>query len=661
LNLSSVIFVAGSVAAAGAWCFGIFARQGSAEPNRLRPEPDEQTRGYGESAVASAKAEGSALHAFGRPALAILLAWAAWMNGSDHRGIGVRFSKDKSLPPMAEIDRARWNSHSFILIGIPSIGEPAYWGPGASVASRPVNRAWMVIDGEAATAMTEWKGDPAALGWVRHDITSLPHHLRRGTAAVIGVGGGRDVLSAIWAGNDRVVGIEINGVLLDMLTHTHRTFAGIADTPAVELVHDEARSYLSRTSERFDVLQMSLIDTWAATGAGAFTLTENGLYTREAWHIFLNALKPGGIFSVSRWFSPTDVSETNRLMALGVAALIESGAEDPRSQLLLVSRGPVATLMLSTRPFSSDDREVVSRVAEQEEFELLATPWTPAAIDRLERLSNARSLPELDAAAADPFFDFSPPTDQRPYFFNILKPSREMAERIPEEGIAWGNLGATMTLAALCVIATALVVTIIVVPLLITGLPQMRIGTFLAALTYFATIGCGYMLVQIPFLQRFSVLLGHPTYTFAVILFSMILFTGIGSFLSDRLRLEGGYRLLWLPASIAASLVAIVFLLDPAIRSSAALGLTGRTLMVLAFTAPVSLLLGGCFPVGMRLVGRVSDSATAWMWGVNGACGVIASVVAVAVSMWVGIDTNLLVAAFLYALLALPMIALSRV
>jgi spermidine synthase len=590
----------------------------------------------------------------------VFLAWAAWMNGSDHRGIGVRFSKDRSLPPMSEIDSARWNSHSFILIGNPSIGDPAYWGPGASVPNQPVNRAWMVIDGEAATATTEWQGDRAALDWVRHDITSLPHHLRRGSAAVIGVGGGRDVLSALWAGNDRVVGIEIDGVLLDMLTRTHRSFAGIAESPAVELVHDEARSYLSRTAERFDVLQMSLIDTWAATGAGAFTLTENGLYTREAWHIFLNALKPGGIFSVSRWFSPTDVSETNRLMALGVAALIESGAEDPRSQLLLVSRGSVATLMVSTQPFSPEDRAVLSRVAAQEEFELLATPWTPGAIDRLERLSNARSMPELDAAAADPFFDFSPPTDQRPYFFNILKLSREMAERIPEEGIAWGNLGATMTLAALCVIAAVLVGTIIVMPLAITGLPQMRPLTFLATLAYFATIGCGYMLVQIPFLQRFSVLLGHPTYTFAIILFSMILFTGIGSFLSDRLRIERGYRLLWLPAAIAASLVGIVLLVDPAIRSSAALDLTGRTLVVLAFTAPISLLLGGCFPIGMRLVGRVSDSATAWMWGVNGACGVIASVVAVAVSMWVGIDTNLLLAAVLYAALAIPMVVLAR-
>jgi hypothetical protein len=628
LNLSSVIFVAGAVGAAGAFCFARFA---SAGPMR---------------------ATATAL-------LALLLGGAAWLNGSDHRGISVRFSKDRSLPPNALIDAARWNSHSFILIGKPSPGEPVYWGAGAGVPDRHVNRAWMVIDGEAATAMTEWNGDRAALDWVRHDVTSLPHHLRRGSAAVIGVGGGRDVLSALWAGNDRVVGIEINSVLLDMITRTHRGFAGVADSPAVELVHDEARSYLSRTAERFDVLQMSLIDTWAATGAGAFTLTENGLYTREAWQAFLNALKPGGIFSVSRWFSPSDVSETNRLLALGVAALVESGAEDPRAQLVLLARGPVATLMLSNAPFTAQDRATIAEVAEREAFDLLVTPWTPGAIARLDRIASARSFAELDAASADPFFDFSPPTDQRPYFFNILKPSRDMIDRVPEEGIAWGNLGATMTLAALCVIAAALVAAIIVVPLIVTGRPPMPAGQFAAALAYFATIGCGYMLVQIPFLQRFSVLLGHPTYTFAIILFSMILFTGIGSFLSDRLKLRTRASLLWLPLAIAALLVTVVLLLDPAIRASARLELPGRTLVVLAFTAPVALLLGGCFPIGMRLVGRLSDSATAWMWGVNGACGVIASVIAVAVSMWIGIDTNLLAAAALYATLALPMLALA--
>ncbi len=117
--------------------------------------------------------------------------------------------------------------------------------------------------------------------------------------------------------------------------------------PHVTLVHDEARSYLTRLTQPFDVLQMSLIDTWAATGAGAFTLSENGLYTREGWRVFLKSLTPTGVFSVSRWFSPTAVSETTRLLALGVASLLDAGIAAPRRHLVLVTRGRVATLMVS--------------------------------------------------------------------------------------------------------------------------------------------------------------------------------------------------------------------------------------------------------------------------------------------------------------------------
>jgi hypothetical protein len=562
------------------------------------------------------------------------------------------------MPPMSAIDTARWNSHSFIVIQRPHLSAPFYWGAGALAPPAPVEQAWMVIDGEAATALTAWNGDPDALDWVRHDVTSAPQHLRRGQAAVIGVGGGRDVLSALWAGNRRVVGVEINSVLVDTLARTHRRFAGLADHPAVTFVHDEARSFFTRTSDRFDVLQMSLIDTWAATGAGAFTLTENGLYTREAWRVFLGALTPSGIFSVSRWFNPSNLSESTRLLALGVAALLDRGVAEPAAHLVLLSRGHVATLMTAPAAFTAADRAAIEALAAAEGFDPIVTPWASSPIDQLRRIAASRSQAELDAAVADPELDFSPPTDARPFFFNLLKLSG-ISDRLPRETIAWGNLGATMTLAALVVIAAGLVAAIILWPLARAGRPAMPGGAFAAALLYFAIIGCGFMFVQIPFLQRFSVLLGHPTYTFSIVLASMIFFTGAGSFVSDRLRLDGRLPML-LPVAIAAALVVIQWGIGPAIAASAGESLPGRTLTVLAFTAPLSLLLGGAFPIGMRLVGRLAPSATAWMWGVNGACGVMASTLAVAVSMWVGIDANLMLAAALYAALVAPLWWLRR-
>jgi hypothetical protein len=172
-------------------------------------------------------------------------------------------------------------------------------------------------------------------------------------------------------------------------------------------------------------------------------------------------------------------------------------------------------------------------------------------------------------------------------------------------------------------------------------------------MVYFATIGFAYMLIQIGLLQRFSTYLGHPTYTLAIVLCSMLLFTGLGSLLSDRL-FPPGARLRVLPLLIAGALVATAVLLPIVVQMSVATSLPVRTLWVLAFTGTMATLLGMCFPIGVRLIGD-QPAVVAWAWGVNGACGVLASILAVGLSLWVGIDMNFWVAAVLYASLTLPL------
>jgi spermidine synthase len=640
LNLSSVALVAGAVSAVGAWCFCRFAASVPVPAGRLMSLP----------------ISGGRLSAV----LAVVLLGAAVLNGSGHRGLSVQFSKDKTLPSADDIQRAAWNSHSFVLVQKTIEAPYFYWGAGARAPSDRVSQAWMVIDGEAATPITGWSGRRADLDWVQHDVTAAPYAIRGGDIAIIGVGGGRDILSALAAGNRRVTGIEINQILLDTLRHTYRDFAGIARQDGVSLVHDEARSFLSRAAGRYDVIQMSLIDTWAATGAGAFTLSENGLYTTEAWRVFLDGLRPGGVFSVSRWFSPTRQSETTRLLALGIAAILQRGG-DPRAQLVLLARGPVATLMMSNQPFQDADRERLLARARDEEFTVLASPWTAPASDRFARAVRSRSVAELTDAVFDADFDFTPPSDNRPYFFNQLR-LRSFAKTsgLPRDGLAWGNLSATKTLVALFVISTLLVAAIVVGPLVAAGASARAIPKFGAALTYFSAIGAGFMLIQIPFLQRFSVFLGHPVYTFAIVLLSMILFAGIGSFFSDRIPVGGRSPVRWLPVAIAAMIAIDAMLLPYIVSMGTMWPIAGRSLMVLAFTAPLSLMLGCCFPVGMRLVGQLTDVGTAWMWGVNGAAGVLASVAAVGVSMWVGISANLVLAAVCYLVLTFPMRTLLR-
>lgn len=623
-NITSVAFVAASAAASAAYCFSRFA--GAARPRNLA-------------------------------LLAVLFLLTGGVNALTPRGLGVMYLKSQERLTPDTIAFSAWNTHSFVSIEHPTVGPPFYWGAGRGASTREAVSAWVLIDGEAGTPITRWSGQREDLDWVASDVTTLPYHLRRGAAGVIGVGGGRDILSALWGQSTHVTAIELNGNLLRALRGPFRDFARLADQPNVTLVHGEARSVLSRGERRFDVLQMSLIDTWAATGAGAFTLSENGLYTLDGWRVFLGTLAPGGVFSVSRWFSSAESSETSRLLGLGVAALLERGVQRPSEHLLMLASGQIATLLVSNQPFTADDRARVEALVASEGFTELVVPWATPSNAFLAGIVAATSRAQLEQAVAHEVFDFTPPTDERPFFFNTLKPaSFWRAYVVTPGGVISGNLRATFTLVLLFFIALGLVLAIIGAPLVRSGLPKLGARAFALAVAYFALIGFGYMLIQVPLLQRFSVYLGHPTYAFAVILFSMIFFTGVGSFLSDRFPPE---RLLKLPALIGLAVFALTALLQPVMDATIHLELPARALTVVACTAPLALLLGFCFPLGMRLVGRLSSDATAWMWGVNGASGVLASIVAVALSMWAGIDTNLLLAGGLYLLLLLPAHALA--
>jgi hypothetical protein len=401
---------------------------------------------------------------------------------------------------------------------------------------------------------------------------------------------------------------------------------------------------------------MSLIDTWAATGAGAFTLSENGLYTRDGWQVFLRALTPTGVFSVSRWYDPEAASETTRLLSLGVASLMDFGISAPRGHLILVTRERIATLLVSPAAFTQQDGATLARIAEQHGFTIRVSPWADAADDRLRAIANATSPAALDEATRDPYLDFTAPTDRRPFFFNMLKPRGFFEHRgTSSGGVVSGNLRATRTLLALAVVAGGLVLVIIGWPLLTTGRPDVPPKVFWAAFAYFAIIGLAFMLIQIAFLQRFSVYLGHPTYTFSVILFLMILAAGLGSLASESIDTGRHRGLVRLPIGIAAAVLVETWVLQPVIERTVGWGLPGRSLVVAAFVAPLAFALGCCFPIGLRLVGRHSDRLTAWMWGVNGACGVMASILAVMGSMWLGIHVNFFLAVAMYALLAVPM------
>jgi SAM-dependent methyltransferase len=630
MNLSSTFFIAGGAAALAAWCF----HRGAGVP-----------------------------HAGRSLALALALVVVALVNAGPFEQFQIVYPKNRQLWLQSGLNAvARWNSHSYVIVHRPGDSPAFMWGPAVGADRFRTSTAWLVIDGEAGSPITGWDGRRESLEWVSYDVTTLPYFLRqRGDVAIVGVGGGRDVLSALWAGSQSVLGVEVNRIMLDLHNDSHRDFSKIATQPEVTLVHDDGRAHLTRTDRRFDVLQISLVDTWASTGAGAFSLSENGLYTLEAWRVFLDRLKPGGVLSVSRWFDPDNVSETSRLVSLGIAALIDRGVERPRDHLVLAVRERVATLMVSSAPFTEADRAVLEGTHASRGYQLAVSPWAPAAGGPvIDRIAASTTMAELMTATADPMYDYRPPTDARPYYFNMLKPQALWSGvSLPEEGTLGGNLRATLMLVVLFGVTTVLVGLIIVYPLVASGRPPMPPGRFAMSMSYFAIIGFAFMLIQIAFLQRFAVYLGHPTYTLAVVLFSMLLFAGIGSVWSERLPVNGRGLFRVIPAVIAAALVVTALALPAIVAGTITAGLATRTVLVLAFTAPVATLLGFCFPLGARLISG-TPAVTAWAWGLNGAFGVLASILAVGLSIWVGIDANFWVAAGLYLALTVPMGVMAR-
>jgi hypothetical protein len=562
------------------------------------------------------------------------------------------------LEASADLAYDRWNSFSRITVRQSETVPPAMFGASPRLPRSTIEQRALNIDGGAGTALYRFDGDLASLGFLRYDVTNLAYAIPDlTTGAVIGVGGGRDVLSQRLFGLRDVTGVEINPIIIDVLERQFSGYTAIAALDGVKFEVDEARSWFARTRRSFDVIQMSLIDTWAATGAGAFTLTENGLYTVEAWQRFLGRLNPGGLFTVSRWYAPGEVNETGRLVSLGVASLLANGAAEPRRHLFLATAGNVATLIVTKSPLSPAAFGALKDAAKANEFTVLLSPDTVVPSTILEKIVSATDRRALDQATTGFYLDLTPPTDARPFFFNQLGFATlfdpNVFSHFTHTGVFAGNLIATLTLAMLVLISVVLVAATIIVPLRSTVREagwQLAIG----GTVYFALIGVGFMMIEIALLQRMSVFLGHPVYALSVVLFSIILWTGFGSMASESVRLAGaGMLVAWSVAS-AAYLFALPFWLPALLVDLDGADLLVRAGFCVLVLAPAGFLMGFGFPTGMRLVSAISTGPTPWFWGINGAAGVMAASVAVVTSIAFSIDTTLRIGAACYLLIAAP-------
>ncbi|MEE8307589.1 MAG: hypothetical protein V3R81_10010, partial [Gammaproteobacteria bacterium] len=460
-----------------------------------------------------------------------------------------------------------------------------------------------------------------------------------------------DLQTALLFGHERVVGVDVNQTFIDLQNNEFAEFTGLASRDEVQLVADEARSYLSRTDETFSVIQMSLIDTWAATGAGAFSFTENALYTIEGWQVFLGRLKPDGLFTVSRWHSPENLGETGRAVSLAVAALLEAGVANPDRHLAMLTTGNLSTLILSKQPLTSQDIAELRTLERELQYRLEIVPGSPPQNMDLRNIVVAKSLAELEVQIQDNVFNYTPPTDDSPYFFNMLRLSNLAAALDAGGGVLQGNLTATITLVALLFALGLLCVLTVILPLLLrrgspsdsnTNLPRLW-----RAMLYFGLIGAGFMFTEIGLIQKLSVFLGHPVYAIGVLLFTIILATGIGSALSEWLPRRRG-PLVAVTLITALAIIASLYTLSALVAATATSSMAVRVVISIAVITPLGLFLGLFFPVGMGIAKQQQMPETPWLWALNGVFGVLASAFAVFVAIYFSISTNFYIGSICY-------------
>ena len=556
--------------------------------------------------------------------------------------IDVKYAKGQAL---TDEEFVKWNSFSRIAL------KPEPNGGGMKS---------IVIDADAATGVANF--DFAHLSpQQRFDLTyqgpGIPYVLRPGAKTlVIGPGGGWDVSRALASGSKDVTGVEINPIIANVIMR--QRYPGYSNylyfRPEVKIVVEDGRSFVRRSPEHYQVLQATLVDTWASTAAGAFALSENNLYTTNAFVDYLSHLTPDGIMAFTRWgFKPP--RESLRVVALADAALKQLGQTDAAKNVVVVREYPQNlkawgsrdTILVSRNPFSQADIEKLESAVKTANIELVYYPGT-------QTLSAFRDLllaPNLKRFFDSYEFDVRPVSDDRPFFFYTVQP-RDLwqfvlhASRQTADYKVNSALPVLFGLVGISLIATVVMLSL---PPLVLGQRLPREKGSARALVFFICIGAGYILIQVALIQKFVLFLGHPTYALTVIIFSMLLFSGAGSFFSKRFVGANVARLSRVMALIIAAIFILSAVVTPIAESGVALPFPVKVLVSVALIGPLGFVMGMPFPTGLTLLENVMPACIRWAWAINAASSVMGSAAAMFLAIYLGLKLTLIIGGLFYA------------
>jgi spermidine synthase len=535
----------------------------------------------------------------------------------------------------------------------------------------------IVIDADAQTSLMNTDPHHWSDGYRRNLMSAAPsvaNVLRpHGDFAIIGPGGGVDVLRAVANGSNNVTGIEINPIIASNIMRDR--FADytyhLYQIPEVHLHVSDGRSFVRDSQDKYDVVQMTLVDTWASTAAGAFALSENNLYTVEAFREYFDHLKSDGMIAITRWEFARP-REALRVVSQAMEALRQMGVQDSSQNFIVVSDGAPDTdgrpvlVLVKKSPFTMEEQKAVLDHIQgtngQESNLNLHVLYLPVTADQagMAHPVFAQLIRGQDAQAFSAAYSYNvaPVTDNAPFFFFTLKPG-QVFRGSDQGGIDWKvNLGIAI-LGIVLLVSIVAVIAFLVLPLALS--PETRSGSSLRVL-YFIAIGLGYIMVEIAFIQRFVLFLGYPTYALTVVVFLMLLSSGAGSLISRR-WFDEPTRVYLALAFIVVALLIYVFALPHLLESFIGAPFLGKLLISASLLVPLGFAMGMPFPSGLRALTssakanelRSKHGAIEWAWAMNAASSVLGSVLAIVIAIQFGLTATLAcgAAAYVIALLLL--------
>lgn len=540
----------------------------------------------------------------------------------------------------------KWNIYSRLDV---LEDENKFYAPGLSskyVLSSFPRQMFIYIDADAIAPITRIKkGDKPQ--FFKYIPSSIVYRLKSNpTVCIIGAGGGFDVLTALSTTDPaHVVAVEVNSDISKIVRSDFNEFSGfIYNLPNVSLQNAEGRNFIRNSNENFDIIQISMVDTWAAVSSGAYSLIENYLYTEEAFTDYINHLSQDGILTVTRWFL-IPPKESLRLAALAISSLKSIGVKKPENNIVFIQSERVAVLLLKKTEFCQSEIKKIQNLSDEFGFKVLYAPYITDdnIFYTFIRYDNKNLFYELYP------FNIEPPTDDKPFYFHSYNWKNIDVSKVWRLSSIDRNNISYLILLFLLVQAAILSVVFIFVPLVFLkrdGISKILSERFF--LLYFSCLGLGFMFVEVTLIQKFILFLGHPVYSVSVVLSSLLVFAGLGSLYTARISRNYVRKL----RVVLCVLVVLLFVYSPLLTkvSHIFLGwhLIARFTISILLIAPLGVLMGMPFPIGIRLVDKADSRLLPWVWAINGCFSVLSSIVSVIIAMSLGFSAVLKCAAIAY-------------